>query len=214
VKNKIVDFFKKFQSYSFIIFLALIVVAFFIIVQLNRSGDEDLEPVDTQPTNNSGDQIDLGDEIFKLPLDVDSPQIARNYYDSNASYEEQIDAIIQVGNSYHINTGINYTIDKETDFEVLASLTGTVTKVSQDALKGYIVEIEHLYGIKTEYSSLQDVNVTIGDEVEQGDVLGIAGSNNYDQDSGIHVNFKVIQGGFKLNPNELIGTKISQFEDE
>lgn len=211
VKNKIVDVFKKFQSYSFIVFLALIVVAFLIIVQLNRPGED--KPVDTQPkTKTPANQVH--EEEFKLPLDVESPQIARNFYDANASFDEQIDAIIKVGNSYHTNSGVSYTIDKETEFEVLASLSGTVTKVSQDALRGYIVEIEHLYGIKTEYSSLKDVNVTVGDKIKQGDVIGTAGSNNYDQNSGVHVHFKVIKGGFKINPNELIGTKINQFKDE
>lgn len=213
MKTKIVDVFKKFQSYSFIIFLALIIVAIFIIIQLNRPGKEDLNPVDTQPKSQTPGIKDL-DEVFKLPLEVDSPQIARNFYDSNASNEEQIKAIIKVGNSYHHMTGVSYTIDKETEFEVLASLSGTVTKVIQDALRGYVVEIEHLYGIKTEYSSLQEVNVTIGDKVKQGDVIGTAGSNNYDPASGVHVHFKVLKGEFKINPNELIGKKISQFKDE
>lgn len=213
MKTKLLDVFKRFQSYSFIIFLALIIVAIFVIIQLNRPGKEDLNPVDTQPKNQVPGNKDL-DEVFRLPLDVESPQIARNFYDVDASIEDQLNAIIKIGNSYHESTGVSYTIDKETEFEVLASLSGTVTKVTQDALRGYVVEIEHLYGIKTEYSSLKEVNVAIGDKVKQGDVIGTAGTNNYDPNSGVHVHFKVLKGLYKVNPNELIGTKISQFKDE
>ena len=55
---------------------------------------------------------------------------------------------------------------------------------------------------------MQEVNVTIGDKVKQGDVIGTAGSNNYDPASGVHVHFKVLKGEFKINPNELIGKKL------
>jgi stage II sporulation protein Q len=211
VKNKIVDVvFKKFQSYSFIIFLALIVVAFIIIAQLNRSEDApvDTQPKNTQPTNQPAD------EVFKLPIDAESPQVARNFWHSELSTEEQYQAIIKVGNTFRHNTGIDYTIDKETEFNVLASLSGTVSKVNQDSLLGYVVEIEHLDGIKTSYSSLGSVDVAVGDKVKQGDILGKAGSNNFDQASGVHVHFEVLKGAIKLNPNELIGMKISEINYE
>ncbi len=218
VKNKIVDVvFKKFQSYSFIIFLALILGAFFVLAQLN-SKKEEVKPVDTQPTqtteptNQNNNPVEQ--EVFQLPIDAEEPQIARNIYDAEASVEDQLASIIQVDNVFFINNGVNYTIDGETEFNVLASLSGNVTQVRQDALVGYIVEIEHINGIKTVYQSLATVNVAVGDEVEQGDVLGTAGSNNYDIESGVHVHFEVLKGNVNLNPNELIGTNISEFTSE
>ncbi|QVK17773.1 M23 family metallopeptidase [Mycoplasmatota bacterium] len=219
MKNKIVDVvFKKFQSFSFIIFLALILGAFFVLSQLNNSKKDDVEPVGTQTTvtteQNNQDTNLVEDEVFKLPLDAENPEIARNFYDAEATLDEQLSSIIQVDNIFFINNGVNYTVDKETDFNVLVTLTGTVTKVRQDALVGYLVEVEHLYGIKSVYHSLATVNVAVGDQVEQGDLLGKAGANNYDQDSGIHVHFEVLLGNINLNPNELIGTKISEFDNE
>ncbi len=217
VKNKIVDVvFKKFQSYSFIIFLALILVAFFILAQINRK-DNKTKPVDktqqtTEPINQNNNSAE--NELFKLPLDVESPRIARNYYDVDASLEDQLNAIIQVDNTFYTNNGVHYTIDGETEFDVLASLSGTVTKVTQDALFGHLVEIEHLYGIKTVYYSLGSVDVAVGDKVKQGDVIGVAGTNNFDEESGIYVHFEVLKGNVNLNPNEMIGTKISDHKNE
>ncbi len=217
VKNKIVDVvFKKFQSYSFIIFLALILGAFFVLAQLSK--DDKDKPAGTnvttttEPINQTNDLVE--DEVFKLPLAEGNYDIARDIYCTNATKEEQIAAIIQVDNTFFLNSGVNYTIDKETDFNVLASLTGKVTEVRQDSLHGYIVEVEHLYGIKTVYKSLDTVTVVIGDEIEQGDIIGKAGSNSFDSESGIHVHFEVLNGTTKLNPNELIGTKINEFDNE
>lgn len=217
VKNKIVDVvFKKFQSYSFIIFLALILGAFFALAQLSK--DDKDKPAGTtvtqttEPQNQNNNLVE--DEVFKLPLAAENPEIARDFYSVGATPEEQIASIIQVDNVFFINNGVNYTIDKDTDFNVQASLSGKVTKVKQDSLLGYIVEVEHLYGIKTVYQSLETVTVAVGDELDQGDILGKAGSSSFDSESGIHVHFEVLNGEIKLNPNELIGTKINEFDNE
>ena len=53
-------------------------------------------------------------------------------------------------------------------FDVVAALTGTVTKVEEDALLGNVIEIDHDNGIVTQYQSVKDMTVKVGDEVEQG----------------------------------------------
>ncbi|NLC94834.1 MAG: peptidoglycan DD-metalloendopeptidase family protein [Bacilli bacterium] len=214
MKDKLVNvIWKKLQQYSFVIFLALILVAFLIIAQVSKKNDK--VPVNkttqtTQPTNHDN----RTNEIFKLPLAEESPEIIRDFYDVDASVEDQLKSIIQVGNVFYPNNGVHYTVDGETEFEVLASLSGTVTRVEQDPLLGYVVEVEHLYGMKTLYASLASVNVAVGDRVAQGDVLGVAGTNNFDPESGVHVHFEVLQNGINLNPHDVIGTKISDYNSE
>lgn len=214
MKDKLVNvIWKKLQQYSFVIFLALILVAFLIIAQVSKKNDK--VPVNkttqtTQPTNHDN----RTNEIFKLPLAEESPEIIRDFYDVDASVEDQLKSIIQVGNVFYPNNGVHYTVDGETEFEVLASLSGTVTRVEQDPLLGYVVEVEHLYGMKTLYASLASVNVAVGDRVAQGDVLGVAGTNNFDPESGVHVHFEVLQNGINLNPHDVIGTKISDYNTE
>lgn len=214
MKDKLVNvIWKKLQQYSFVIFLALILVAFLIIAQVSKKNDK--VPVNkttqtTQPTNHDN----RTNEIFKLPLAEESPEIIRDFYDVDASVEDQLKSIIQVGNVFYPNNGVHYTVDGETEFEVLASLSGTVTRVEQDPLLGYVVEVEHLYGMKTLYASLASVNVAVGDRVAQGDVLGVAGTNNFDPESGVHVHFEVLQNGINLNPQDVIGTKISDYNSE
>ncbi|HEY8365394.1 MAG TPA: M23 family metallopeptidase [Haloplasmataceae bacterium] len=213
MKDKILNILKKGQSYSFIIFLALIVATFIIIAQINKPNNNNTtdDPTITDP-NNQGSKVE--EEDILLPLDVENPQIARGYWHINASKEERAAATIKLSNGYALNNGINYTIDKETEFDVVASLTGKVVKVGYDDLHGYVVEIEHINGLKTLYSSLGSVNVELDEVVSQGEVIGKAGSNNYDPESGVHVHFEIFLNGFKQNPNEMIGTKVSDYADE
>ncbi|MDF2699158.1 MAG: spoIIQ [Haloplasmataceae bacterium] len=219
VKNKLNNVFKKFQSYSFIIFLALVLGAFFALAQLNKDKPVDDPNVTDVGTNTDNDPTDgivkVEDEKFIMPIaDALNPELVRNYYDLNASLEEKAAAIIEYDNYFFINQGADYTVDKEADFEVLASLSGTVTKVQQDMTVGWMVEVEHLYGVKTVYNSLADVNVAEGDTVAIGDVLGTSGSNDFDPTSGVHVHFEVVSGNSKLNPEDMIGTGIAQFKPE
>lgn len=214
MKDKLINVvWKKIQSYSFVIFLALILVAFLIIAQVTKKNDK--VPVNkTTQTTQQTNHDNKTDEIFKLPLAEESPEIIRDYYDVDGNLEDQLNSIIQVGNTFYPNNGVHYTADGETEFEVLAALSGTVKRVEQDPLLGYVVEIEHLYGMKTLYASLASVNVAVGDEVDQGDVLGVAGTNNFDPESGVHVHFEVLKDGVNLNPHDVIGTKISDYESE
>ncbi|NLG81968.1 MAG: M23 family metallopeptidase [Bacilli bacterium] len=214
MKDKLINVvWKKIQSYSFVIFLALILVAFLIIAQVTKKNDK--VPVNkTTQTTQQTNHDNKTDEIFKLPLAEESPEIIRDYYDVDGNLEDQLNSIIQVGNTFYPNNGVHYTVDGETEFEVLAALSGTVKRVEQDPLLGYVVEIEHLYGMKTLYASLASVNVAVGDEVDQGDVLGVAGTNNFDPESGVHVHFEVLKDGVNLNPHDVIGTKISDYESE
>jgi len=218
VKNKLDFVFKKFQSYSFIIFLALVLGAFFALAQLNKekpTEDPNVTDVGTTIPNDDGQVVKVEDELFAMPVAESlNPVVARNFYRTDASYEEKETAVIEYENWYFINQGIDYTIDKETEFDVLSSLSGTVTRVQQDITVGWIVEVEHLYGVKTIYNSLSEVNVAVGDTVAQGDVLGTAGSNDFDPNSGVHLHFEIVNGNVKHNPQDMIGKGIAQFKPQ
>lgn len=226
MKNKFSEVvLKKFQSYSFIIFIALIVGAFFALSQINNSNQDkptkpDDDPVVNPNPGNDDDEpvVNLGDEEFQLPVaSTNNPQKSRDFWSLDGSLEEQLKAIITYNDgSYKASEGVSYTIDNETEFNVLASLTGEVTNVKQDQVLGYIVEVEHLYGFTTIYRSLSNVTVAVGDTVDQGDVIGTSGTSNLDAESGVHVYFEVRRTGVDgaLNPNELIGTKLKDYNND
>lgn len=152
-------------------------------------------------------------EKIILPISVDrNPEIVRPFYDINATEEEQVAAIIVYNNTYITNNGVNYSAYDGNNFNVLAALSGTVSKVENSAIRGYIIEIEH-EGFTTIYQSLSKVVVNVGDTVTQGNILGISGSNELDVESGNHVHFEIYQNGKHLNPVKQIGKTIDEIQN-
>ncbi len=87
---------------------------------------------------------------------------------------------------------------------VWAAGGGTVIKVSTGTWGGGYgnhVIIDHGNGLKTLYAHLDSVNVTDGQWVNQGDVIGIMGNTGrvYGR-TGIHLHFEVMQDGVKVYP--------------
>lgn len=87
---------------------------------------------------------------------------------------------------------------------VWAAGNGTVTKASSGTWGGGYgthVIIDHGDGIQTLYAHLDSLNVYEGQQVTQGDVIGIMGNTGrvYGR-TGIHLHFEVIINGVKKNP--------------
>ena len=73
MKNKLEDIFKKLQSYSFILFIGLLVIAFVIVVAINqlrdRTDDKTSKPDDTSVLNPDPNDIShLLEEEFIIPV--------------------------------------------------------------------------------------------------------------------------------------------------
>lgn len=73
-------------------------------------------------------------------------------------------------NKLVFNTGIGLAATADT--EVLAVGNGTVAYVGQNDIYGAFVVINHEQGLQTRYAHLADIQVTAGQTVKQGAVLG------------------------------------------
>lgn len=142
-----------------------------------------------------------GVERFIMPvLDPNAVEIKKPFYDAQASAEEQEAALVFYNNTYYQNKGVDIAKKDGKTFDVAASLSGTVTKAEKDPIFGHVVHIEHSKGVVTVYQSLADVQVKAGDTVKQGEIIGKAGQNQFNQDAGIHVHFEVRKDGKPVNP--------------
>ncbi len=63
---------------------------------------------------------------------------------------------------------------------------------------GYCVVIRHPNGFSTMYAHCSDINVTLGQEVKQGDKIAEVG--NTGRSDGDHVHFEIIHNGHKVDP--------------
>lgn len=130
--------------------------------------------------------------------------VAMPFYDPNASSEDKQAAMIQYDNTFMPNTGISLARQDDQPFDVLAALSGTVSRVEQIPLIGNLIEIKHENGLKTVYQSVSDVAVAKGVQVKQGDVIAKAGRNEYEKDLGVHLHFEVIENNQPTNPAEML----------
>ena len=79
-----------------------------------------------------------------------------------------------------------------------ATLGGVVSTAGWAGGYGLLVTVTHGGGVETRYAHLSRLNVTVGQTVEQGDVIGFVGSTG--NTTGPHVHYEVRSNGAPLDP--------------
>ncbi len=141
------------------------------------------------------------------PFDSYSVGIEKEFYNKDATEEEQQASLIYYEGIYMPNTGILYSSGEE--FEVLAILDGTVKEVKKDEILGNVVTIEHENNLTTIYYTLEDIKVNNGDTVKQGDIIAKSGSSKLQTSKPYTLLFETYQEGNLVNPNSILENKES-----
>jgi murein DD-endopeptidase MepM/ murein hydrolase activator NlpD len=82
---------------------------------------------------------------------------------------------------------------------ILSSGTGVVTMAEDDLYyTGGTIIMDHGHGISTIYSHLENVLVSVGDKINQGDVIGTVGSTG--RSTGPHLDFRINWFQTRLDP--------------
>lgn len=99
---------------------------------------------------------------------------------------------------WYKHTGLD--LDRRNGTNVYASDRGTVVaaKLGWGGGYGNHIIVDHGNGYQTLYAHLSSVNINVGDDVEQGQIIAVMGSTGYS--SGIHLHFEIRQEGTALNP--------------
>jgi stage II sporulation protein Q len=154
-------------------------------------------------------------ENFVMPVkDSDQVVVEKKFYDFKASKDDQEAALVFYNNTYEPNTGIDYAMKNDETFDVVAALSGTVTRVDEDSLLGNVIEIEHDKGVVTLYESVKDMKVKVGDQVEQGQAIAMAGQSLLNEKAGTHVHFEIRKDGVAVNPENYFNKPLSELQDE
>jgi stage II sporulation protein Q len=149
-------------------------------------------------------------ENFVMPVSKSvAPVIEKKFYDFKGKESDQEAALVYYDNKYVPNSGIDVKSKDGKSFDVVAALSGTVTKVEEDSLLGNVIELEHDKGIVTQYQSVKDVKVKVGDQVEQGQVLASAGQSLFNEKAGVHVHFEIRKDGVAVNPESYLDKPLS-----
>ena len=96
-----------------------------------------------------------------------------------------------------VHEGIDIAVEEGTP--VKAAECGTVSRVSENA-GGYgkLIQIDHGYGVETVYAHLSEIQVSEGQSVSAGSVIGLSG--NTGRSTGPHLHFEITSGGTPIDP--------------
>jgi stage II sporulation protein Q len=153
-------------------------------------------------------------ENFKMPVaKADEAVVKMKFYDFQGKAEDQESALVFYNNTYVQNMGVDLAMKNGEAFDVTASLSGTVTRVEDDAVLGNVIEIEHDKGIVTQYQSVKDIKVKVGEQVKQGKVIAKAGQSLFNEKAGIHVHFEIRKDGVAVNPTSYFEKSLSTLQE-
>ncbi len=97
--------------------------------------------------------------------------------------------------------GIDIAAKKDTPIK--SSGNGVVTMAEKDLYyTGGTIIMDHGHGISTIYSHLEDIYVSVGDEIYQGDIIGTVGSTG--RSTGPHLDFRVNWFQTRLDPMSIL----------
>ena len=95
--------------------------------------------------------------------------------------------------------------------KIKATAPGRIASAGWTGGYGNMVEIDHGDGISTRYGHMEQVLVKIGDKVNTGDAIGLAGSTG--RSTGTHLHYEVRENGHPIDPMYFInaGTKLAGY---
>ena len=202
-KSKVKSFFKKRWAFPAIYIASAAIILTGVLWYQNSASETDKYKYDnadmpTKQTDEPAEPVAKEFENFAWPVIEEDSFITQVFYN----------------NQYQPNTGIDLKREDDSEFEVVAALSGTVTKVAEDSLLGNTIEIDHENGIKTYYQSVKDFQVEVGDEVKKGQPLATAGKSKLNQDASVHVHFEVRKDNVAVNPIDYFGKPLSALQSD
>ena len=85
---------------------------------------------------------------------------------------------------------------------IYAAFDGVVRISKRNKSYGNLVIIHHANGLETYYAHMSQRNVTVGDQVKSGDLIGLCG--NTGRSFGSHLHFEVRYMGNAINPEDVL----------
>jgi murein DD-endopeptidase MepM/ murein hydrolase activator NlpD len=105
------------------------------------------------------------------------------------------------GGYLHFHTGVDLLAGYSTP--IVAAAGGKVTAAGEAAYFGTRVEVTDSFGLVEVYAHMSQVNVAVGQEVQQGEKIGYVGSTGLS--IGAHLHFQLEVGGMPTAPGPFIG---------
>ncbi len=129
------------------------------------------------------------DGVFRLP--VDSHYCLRSGFGNRRSYN---------GGALHgFHTGVDFGVCSEANpFDIYAAADGVVVFTGLKTVRGNATIIDHGQGVFSAYYHQAEINVTSGEVVKAGQLIGKIGATG--RVTGAHLHFEIWVNGIQVNP--------------
>ncbi len=188
--------------------IALMIVGVIFSYNALYNSQQDQVALEEQPVANQQNIVPTATklETLKFPFKeeyLNEVAILHEFYDVTADEATRENALLVFNQVFTTSTGVTIAINSE-PFEVLAAMSGEVTKVKMDVFTGNQITITHPNGMETRYNSVADILVKEGDKVTQGDPIAKSQENDWNPTAGIHLHFEVLEDGVLVNPRKFL----------
>ena len=161
--------------------------------------DEDTTPVVKTETN-----------IIVKPYISDSVKVGRYFYDFESDEKKQENSLILYEDTYMQNNGVDYVDNK--NFDVVAILDGEIISIEDSEVYGKVVTIKHNDNLKSVYSNVDGVLVTVGYKVHQGEIFAMSAKPKLQSDYKSMLHFEVFYKESAIDPENMYTLSVSDFQ--
>ncbi len=126
--------------------------------------------------------------IFSLPVNPVFADCYSSRFGNRRSYNG--------GEYLYYHTGLDFC--GQVGDPIYAAAAGTVVFADSMTVRGKATMIDHGWGVYTAYMHQSEILVTVGEDVEKGQLIGLVG--NTGRVEGPHLHFEVIVGGTQVDP--------------
>ncbi len=144
------------------------------------------------------------------PLDIPPPQEEKEPKDSLLQQWRlpleggRVSSFFGAARGRRAHGGIDFSVPHNTP--VMATNDGTVVASGMgylgDRKYGNVVVIEHEGGLRSLYAHLNKRNVSVGDSVTAGELIGLSGATG--RATGPHLHLEAYQDGTRIDPNRFM----------
>lgn len=128
-----------------------------------------------------------------------------------------VNSAFGVKRSYETHPGVDLKANSGTEIKSPADGKVIDARFKSGACGGTI-QIQHADGFKSRYCHCKDIRVSIGQEVKQGEIIGLSGGGPNDKGKGnsrgAHLHFELKKDGKLVNPLDYINKDIGTIDSE
>lgn len=144
------------------------------------------------------------------PYIAESVKVGRYFYDFESDEKKQENSLILYEDTYMQNNGVDYVDSK--NFDIVAILDGEVISIEDSEVYGKVVTIKHNDNLKSVYSNVDGVLVSIGYKVHQGEIFAMSAKPKLPSDYKSMLHFEVFYKESAIDPENMYTLSVSDFQ--